>query len=352
MTVLIKILQVILALSVLIIIHEAGHFSFAKLFGIRVDKFFLFFDAGGFKLLSTKEGWFSRLLPKGREWETEYGIGWLPLGGYCKICGMIDESMDLESMKKDPEPWEFRVKPAWQRLLVMAGGVLYNFLFAILVYIGIMAIWGSSYVSNEGNAVYPDALAREMGFLPGDRILRMDDYVPENFGMLQADLARVMAQLPPPEPDAEALAWARELTLRGLSDAPNRDPEAPLCYDHAIRLPGNHSKFMIRQDPADGTYLTIISRILGPAHTSDRNLLSLMKSADCEHWTLVCDLIDRRGDDPRQVGFQYVDFFLEGDDLLWLCRTAMNGAHNFHDANYSTFHRLRDFRTLAAKAGT
>ncbi len=129
-------------------------------------------------------------------------------------------------------------------------------------------------------------------------------------------------------------------------------PEAPLCYDHAIRLPGNHSKFMIRQDPADGTYLTIISRILGPAHTSDRNLLSLMKSADCEHWTLVCDLIDRRGDDPRQVGFQYVDFFLEGDDLLWLCRTAMNGAHNFHDANYSTFHRLRDFRTLAAKAGT
>ena len=190
MTVLIKILQVILALSVLIIIHEAGHFSFAKLFGIRVDKFFLFFDAGGFKLLSTKEGWFSRLLPKGREWETEYGIGWLPLGGYCKICGMIDESMDLESMKKDPEPWEFRVKPAWQRLLVMAGGVLYNFLFAILVYIGIMAIWGSSYVSNEGNAVYPDALAREMGFLPGDRILRMDDYVPENFGMLQADLAR------------------------------------------------------------------------------------------------------------------------------------------------------------------
>ena len=103
---------------------------------------------------------------------------------------MIDESMDLESMKKDPEPWEFRVKPAWQRLLVMAGGVLYNFLFAILVYIGIMALWGSSYVSNEGNAVYPDALAREMGFLPGDRILRMDDFVPENFGMLQVDLAR------------------------------------------------------------------------------------------------------------------------------------------------------------------
>jgi regulator of sigma E protease len=190
MVALVKTLQVILVLAILILFHELGHFTFAKLFGIRVDKFFMFFDAGGFKLLSTKEGWFSRLFPRLKNAETEYGIGWLPLGGYCKICGMIDESMDLDSLKKDPEPWEFRVKPAWQRLLVMAGGVLYNFLFAILVYIGIMALWGSSYLSNEGNAVYPDALAREMGFRPGDRILRMDDYVPENFGMLQVDLAR------------------------------------------------------------------------------------------------------------------------------------------------------------------
>jgi len=190
MTVLLKILQVILALSILIVIHEAGHFFFAKLFGIRVEKFFLFFDAGGAKLLSTKEGWFARLFPKAKEWETEYGIGWLPLGGYCKICGMVDESMDLEALKEEPKPWEFRVKPAWQRLLVMAGGVLFNFIFAILVYIGIMAGWGTSYVSNEGNAVYPDGLGREMGFRSGDRILKMDDYVPKNFGMLQADLAR------------------------------------------------------------------------------------------------------------------------------------------------------------------
>ena len=190
MSVLMRILQVVLALSVLILIHEAGHFSFAKLFGIRVEKFFLFFDAGSFKLLSTKEGWFSRLFPKAREWETEYGIGWLPLGGYCKICGMVDESMDLEALKEAPKPWEFRVKPAWQRLLVMVGGVLYNFIFAILVYIGIMAGWGRSYIGNEGNAIDPDALGRELGFLRGDRILRMDDYIPGNFGMLQADLAR------------------------------------------------------------------------------------------------------------------------------------------------------------------
>ncbi len=190
MTVILKILQVILALSILIIIHEFGHFTFSKLFGIRVEKFFLFFDAGGRKLFSTKSGWFSRLCPKAKEWETEYGIGWLPLGGYCKISGMIDESMDLESMKNEPQPWEFRTKSPWQRLLVMAGGVLYNFIFAILVYISIMAIWGSSFIANEGNAIYTNELGVEMGFRNGDRILMMDEYVPENFGMLQADLAR------------------------------------------------------------------------------------------------------------------------------------------------------------------
>lgn len=190
MVVIMKILQVVLALSVLIIIHEFGHFSFAKMFGIKVDKFFLFFDAGGFKLFSTKGKWFTRLFPKAKDWETEYGIGWLPLGGYCKICGMIDESMDTEALKKDPQPWEFRTKKAWQRLLVMAGGVLYNFIFAILTYIGIMAIWGSAYISNEGSQIYTNELGVELGFRNGDHIIRMDDYVPENFGMLQADLAR------------------------------------------------------------------------------------------------------------------------------------------------------------------
>lgn len=185
-----KVLQVILALSILIVIHEAGHFTFAKLFRIRVDKFFLFFDVGGFKLFSTKGKWFTKIFPKAKDWETEYGIGWLPLGGYCKICGMVDESMDTEALKKEPQPWEFRTKKAWQRLLVMVGGVLYNFIFAILAYIGIMAIWGSAYVSNEGSQIYTNELGAELGFRNGDHIIRMDDYVPENFGMLQADLAR------------------------------------------------------------------------------------------------------------------------------------------------------------------
>ena len=137
MVVLIKTLQVILALSILIIVHEFGHFAFAKMFGIRVDKFFLFFDAGGTKLFSTKSGWFARLFPKCKDWKTEYGIGWLPLGGYCKIAGMIDESMDTDYLKSEAQSWEFRSKPAWQRLLVMAGGVLFNFIFAIFFNISI-----------------------------------------------------------------------------------------------------------------------------------------------------------------------------------------------------------------------
>ena len=190
MTVLIKTLQVILALSILIIVHEFGHFFFAKLFGVRVDKFFLFFDMGDKKLFSTKSGWFTKLCPKAKDWETEYGIGWMPLGGYCKIAGMIDESMDTEHLKSEPQPWEFRTKPAWQRLLVMAGGVLFNFIFAIIVYSAILAGWGESYIANKGNRIYTNELGREMGFRNGDEILSFDYYVPENFGMLQADLVR------------------------------------------------------------------------------------------------------------------------------------------------------------------
>ena len=178
MTGLIKAAQLILALSSLIIVHEMGHFLFAKLFGIRVDKFFLFFDVGGKALLRFRIG------------ETEYGIGWLPLGGYCKISGMIDESMDTSYIDKEPQPWEFRSKPAWQRLFVMAGGVLFNFVFAIAVYSCILFSQGQSYVANDGNSIFVNEVSYEMGFRDGDRILKFDDYVPENFNELQSDLAR------------------------------------------------------------------------------------------------------------------------------------------------------------------
>ena len=178
MVALIKTLQVILALSVLIIIHEFGHYIWARIFGIRVEKFYLFFDVRG------------KALAKWRWGETEFGIGWIPFGGYCKISGMIDESMDLEQMKKPPQAWEFRSKPAWKRLFVMAGGVVNNFIFAILVYCLIAGIWGEAYISNRDAHIAPNELAQEMGFRLGDHIIDFDGYEPENFGMLQADLAR------------------------------------------------------------------------------------------------------------------------------------------------------------------
>lgn len=191
-----RFLQLLLALSILVAIHELGHFLFAKLFRIRVDKFYLFFDAGGFRLFSTKHNkLLGRLFPKLKDAETDYGIGWLPLGGYCKISGMVDESMDREQLAQAPKDYEFRTHPAWQRLLVMFGGVLFNFILAIVVYIGMLAHNGQSYIANEDNQIYAGELAEEMGFRTGDRILSFDDYVPENFGMLQADLARRSPQV-------------------------------------------------------------------------------------------------------------------------------------------------------------
>ena len=139
-SILIKTAQLLLSLSILVVLHEFGHFMFARIFKTRVEKFYLFFNP-----------WFS--LFKMKKGETEYGIGWLPLGGYVKISGMIDESMDKEAMKLPPQPWEFRSKPAWQRLFIMLGGVLMNFLFALVIYIAVLYAWGESYLPTK-NAVY------------------------------------------------------------------------------------------------------------------------------------------------------------------------------------------------------
>ena len=137
---LIKLLQFILSISLLVLLHEGGHMLASKIFGVRVEKFFIFFDVSIGK-------WSGKLFSfKPKNSDTEYGMGWLPLGGYCKIAGMIDESMDTEQMKRDPQPWEFRTKPAWQRLIIMVGGVTVNFVLALFIYSMIMFHWGQSYV--------------------------------------------------------------------------------------------------------------------------------------------------------------------------------------------------------------
>ena len=159
----IKGIQLLLSLSILIVLHELGHFIPAKIFKTRVEKFFLFFDVK-FALFKKKFG------------DTVYGIGWLPLGGYVKISGMIDESMDKEQMKQPPKPWEFRTKPAWQRLIIMLGGVTVNLVLGFLIYMMILFVWGKNTLPNSalplGLGVSP--LAKEIGFEKGDQIVSVD----------------------------------------------------------------------------------------------------------------------------------------------------------------------------------
>ena len=164
MDIVIKLSQFLLSLSLLIILHELGHFIPAKLFKTRVEKFYLFFDVK-YSLIKKKIG------------ETEYGIGWLPLGGYVKISGMIDESMDKEQMALPPQPWEFRSKPAWQRLIIMLGGVTVNFILAFIIYIGMAFAYGDTYIANEDlkdGLLIENPAMNKVGFKTGDRIIAID----------------------------------------------------------------------------------------------------------------------------------------------------------------------------------
>ena len=163
MVIAIKIIQLLLSLSILVILHELGHFIAARSFKTRVEKFYLFFDP-----------WFS--LFKFKKGDTEYGIGWLPLGGYVKIAGMIDESLDTEQMKQPPQPWELRSKPAWQRLIVMLGGILVNLFLAVAIFAVMLAAWGERYLpADEAKyGVSVDSLGRTMGLQNGDIVLTVD----------------------------------------------------------------------------------------------------------------------------------------------------------------------------------
>ncbi|MBQ8065623.1 MAG: RIP metalloprotease RseP [Prevotella sp.] len=175
---LIRVLQFILAISLLVFLHEGGHFFFAKLFGVRVEKFYIFFD------------WkFSLFKFKPKNSDTEYGVGWIPLGGYCKIAGMIDESFDTEQMKRPPQPWEFRTKPVWQRLLIMIGGVLVNFLLALFIYSQILFWWGDTYIPVKDMTLGMkfNEEAKSYGFKDGDILTGTDQ---KTFKDFSADLYR------------------------------------------------------------------------------------------------------------------------------------------------------------------
>ncbi|MEI7510302.1 MAG: site-2 protease family protein, partial [Flavobacterium sp.] len=174
----IKLAQFLLSLSILIILHELGHFIPSKLFKTRVEKFYLFFDVK-FSLFKKKIG------------ETEYGIGWLPLGGYVKIAGMIDESMDTEQLKGEPQPWEFRSKPAWQRLIIMLGGVTVNFILAFIIYIGMTFYYGEQYIANDNvkDGIWiSNPTIEKLGFKTGDKVVSIDGVKVEKFDEINKQL--------------------------------------------------------------------------------------------------------------------------------------------------------------------
>lgn len=177
MEIFIKIVQLLFSLSLLVILHELGHFLAARAFKIKVEKFYLFFNP-----------WFS--IFKFTKGDTTYGIGWLPLGGYVKIAGMIDESMDKEALKQEPQPWEFRSKPAWQRLIVMIGGVLMNLIFAIIIFIFMLFFWGEQYLPNKSvkYGISVNEIGKELGLRDGDKIIKLDNKEPDNFASIPFDI--------------------------------------------------------------------------------------------------------------------------------------------------------------------
>ncbi|KAA6301364.1 MAG: putative zinc metalloprotease [Candidatus Ordinivivax streblomastigis] len=233
---LIKALQLILCLSILVIVHECGHFLFAKLFKVRVEKFYLFFNP-----------WFSLFKIKPKNSETEYGIGWLPLGGFVKIAGMIDESMDKEAMKQPPKPWEFRTKPAWQRLLIMVGGVMMNFILAFFIYSMIVLAWGDTYVPLEKTPLYFSQTGHQAGFQDGDHLLAAD---------------------------GKPLSRYDDLSLFRIIDAQNitvlRDGQKK-----TFALPENFkAQFMISKMPLTDTSTTLIDSVVPGGNAEKAGLLA------------------------------------------------------------------------------
>lgn len=246
MDVLFMIIQIILGLSIIVVIHEFGHYIAARGFGMYVEKFFLFFDAGGRKLFSLNRG------------GTEYGIGWLPLGGYVKISGMIDESMDTEQMKQEPQPWEFRSKPAWQRLIVMVAGVVLNFILGILIFSFITFGYGETYtpINKLDQGIMAMELGEKAGFKDGDVPVKVNGKPIESFNDL---FGRKMLQ--------------SNFRITVLRDGEDTTIQVPSGIGNQIAETGQ-SAFMIPRDtffvqrvkpnsPADEAGLTSNDRILG-----------------------------------------------------------------------------------------
>jgi regulator of sigma E protease len=244
MDILIRVGQLLLSLSILVIFHEMGHYAFAKLFKTRVEKFYLFFNP-----------WFS--LFKIKWGETEYGVGWLPLGGYVKISGMIDESMDKEQMKQPPQPWEFRTKPAWQRLLIMLGGVSVNFVLAFFIYVMILTVWGKQYLPTDNlkYGIMVDSLGQELGLRNGDKILLVS-------GNKVDDFSRIIPELILNDPKSFQVQRDDKIV-----DIPISKKQEKLIVKHSKQFLSIRTHFIVGgfspKSPAEKAGLKVDDRIIG-----------------------------------------------------------------------------------------
>jgi len=264
MDTLITALQFILALSILITLHEFGHYWAARAFGIRIEKFFLFFDAWNFKLFSFKRG------------DTEYGMGWLPLGGYVKISGMVDESLDTEQMKSEPQPWEFRSKPAWQRLIVMIGGVTVNLILGIIIMVALTYSQGEKYIPqqtvNEQGGIYAGPIARSVGFQTGDQILSLNGVVVDNLDAQFGDPSFLTAD----KKIVEIRRTENPVTTSVDSVSVTATPVKSRVYDTTLVMPDNFDELLGAKSDlpffAPRMMLFKIGKVMGGSHAEKAGL--------------------------------------------------------------------------------
>ncbi len=315
MEILIKVIQLLLSLSILVIFHEFGHYIAARIFKIRVEKFYLFFDP-----------WFS--LFKFKKGDTEYGIGWIPLGGYVKISGMIDESMDKEQMKQPAQPWELRSKPAWQRLIVMLGGVTVNILLAIFIYIIMLTVWGEQYLpaSEVKYGISVDSLGYQMGLRNGDKILSVDHKVVEDFAAIPKTIILEEAKSLQVERDGQTM----DVKIPNDFISTLIKQKSPDFI--AVRFPFEAGKFTVGS-PAEAAGMKINDKIIG---LNDSILLyfDLFKATVGKYKNKTAEVMVLRGKDTVRLAVNVPE-------------AGLIGVYPKGPANYFTF-REKSYNILTA----
>jgi regulator of sigma E protease len=336
-------LQLLLSLSILIILHEGGHFIPAKLFKTRVEKFYLFFDPY-FSVIKKKIG------------ETEYGIGWLPLGGYVKISGMVDESMDKEQMAKPAQPWEFRAKPAWQRLIIMIGGVVVNVIVGIVIYSVILFTWGKEVVPSENASygVHCNPLMYHYGFRDGDKILALDGVKPESFQDINKSLIL-------DDPRAVTIErYGEEMTIalpedfgQLLVDSGIKSGAFSLRIPFVIDsvVPGNPAFHagLLKGDSivgVNGLYTPYFQEIAKELRNNKNKVVRLHLVREGQTMAVPVDVTDegRIGVSPRSL-----EHFISVDTLSYSLGSAIPGG--FHEAWETVTNYTSQLRFLFSKSG-